>query len=259
MTDNKHDPDAFRPDHYPLLSFPEPAWQWFRQACQDLEIDSIDDKRPLLERFYSHLLGVNTWLNLTRLTSAEQYLKFHVVDALTVLNLVQELSAPGDIVLDLGSGGGYPGLPLLTWLPDRHFVLLDSRRNKATFLQQTLTLLPDTQKAEADCFRGREVGAYRPDLYQNCSIVTARAVGKAAELLLDATELLRNGGYLILLKGPNFITDESDEFDRACQKLNFALQDIHPIALDENDPDRYVVVCKRMAGRKNKAGHKYKF
>jgi len=247
MTELIHDPDAFRPDKYPLLSFPEPTWQWFLQACQDLEITVGEEKRLILERFYSHLLGVNAWLNLTRLTTAEEYLKFHVFDSLTVLNLVQELSDPGDIILDLGSGGGYPGLPLLTWLPDRHFVLLDSRRKKVTFLQQTLTLLPADQKAEAVCFRGREVSAYRPDLHNQCSLVVARAVGKAAEILLDSGELLRAGGHCIMLKGPNFITAEGDEFADACRKLDFELQDIHPIALDENDQDRYVVVSRRKA------------
>ncbi len=247
MTAQTHDPDAFRPDKYPLLSFPEPAWQWFLQACQDLEISVGAEKRLILERFYSHLLGVNAWLNLTRLTTAEEYLKFHIFDSLTVLNLIQEFSAPGDIILDLGSGGGYPGLPLLTWLPDRHFVLLDSRRKKVTFLQQALTLLPATQKAEAVCFRGREVGAHRPDLHNQCSIVIARAVGKAAEVLLDAGELLQAGGHCLMLKGPNFITAEGDEFADACRTLNFELQDIHPIALDENDPDRYVVVSRKKA------------
>ncbi len=251
MTEKTFAPLAFLPERYPQLSFPEPAWRWFQQACQDLEIALTPAHRLLLERLYSHLSGVNKWLNLTRLTDAEDYLKFHVFDSLTVLNLVQELSAPGDLILDLGSGGGYPGLPLLIWLPpDRRFVLLDSRPKKVAFLRQTLTLVPDRANAEAACFRGREVGAHRPDLRQNCDLVTARAVGKAAELLREASELLRAGGYLILLKGPNFITAESDEFNHACQKFNFELQDIHPIALAETDPDRYVVVSRRKNSRK---------
>ena len=246
-----HDPDAFLPERYPLLSFPTQDWEWFTAACKDLEITVSDAQRQTLERLYSHLLGVNTWLNLTRLTSPSDYLKFHIFDSLTVLNLVQELTSPGEIVLDLGSGGGYPGLPLAIWLPDRHFVLLDSRRKKVEFLQQTQTLLPSA-KTEAVCFRGREVAHQRPDLYQNCSLLTARAVGPASEILIDAAELLKNHGHLILLKGPNFLKDEGPDFELACRTIGFELLEILPIALDAQDPDRYVVLAQRKAEKKRK-------
>ena len=104
----------------PRLTFPEDAWEWFKTACADIELPLDDTKRPILEALYSHLVHVNETLNLTRITSPLDYLKFHVFDSLTVENLVAAYTKPDDIVVDLGSGGGYPGLPLMTWLPDRH-------------------------------------------------------------------------------------------------------------------------------------------
>ena len=117
----------FSPEKYPLLTFGEEAWQWFAAACADMEIPLDDGKKAALERIYSHLLGVNEWLNLTRHVSQLDFLKYHVFDSLTILNLVSVYTESGDIVLDLGSGGGYPGLPLALWLPDRRWRLVDSR------------------------------------------------------------------------------------------------------------------------------------
>lgn len=239
----QHDPQAFLPERYPLLQFPEQDWAWFVAACNDLEIKPSIQQRQTLEKLFSHLTGVNQWLNLTRLTSPAEYLKFHVFDSLTILNLVQELTLPGDTILDLGTGGGYPGLPLATWLADRHFVLLDSRRKKVEFLRHTITLLPHPQ-LEADCFRGREVARHRPQLRQKCALLTARAVGPASENMLDAAELLKNNGFLIMMKGPNFLRDEGEDFENACRKCGFELQEILPIALDNQDPDRYIVIAK---------------
>ena len=238
-----HDPDAFLPERYPLLEFPQADWDWFVAACHDIDIEPTIEQRQSLEKLFSHLTGVNAWLNLTRLTTPAEYLKFHVFDSLTILNLVQEMTAPGDRILDLGTGGGYPGLPLATWLTDRPFILLDSRRKKIEFLQHTIKLLPESD-LEATCFRGREVKHHRPDLYRNCALVTARAVGAASENLLDAAELLKNNGHLIMMKGPNFLKDEGEDFEMACKKTGFELQDILPIALDDQDPDRYIVIVK---------------
>ena len=248
-----HDPDAFLPERYPLLQFPQTDWDWFTAACRDLDIEPTAAQRLSLEKLFSHLTGVNTWLNLTRLTTPAEYLKFHVFDSLTILNLVQEMTVPGDRILDLGTGGGYPGLPLATWLTDRHFILLDSRRKKIEFLKHTIKLLPEAN-LEATCFRGREAEHQRPDLYRNCALVTARAVGPASENLLDASELLKNDGHLIMMKGPHFLKDEGEDFEIACKNTRFELQEILPIALDDQDPDRYIVIVKNKP-KKSPARH----
>lgn len=243
---NEHslDPQDLKPDKYPRLTFPHDAWAWFVAACKDIELSVDDDKRSRLEAIYSHLSGVNSWLNLTRIVSALDYLKFHVFDSLTVCNLLEAYTAPGDIVLDLGSGGGYPGLPLMTWLPDRQWVLCDSRARKAAFLQEAVKLTP-CAKAQAHAFRGREVASHHPELHQQCQMVTARAVGPAAELLPDAVELLAINGILMLLKGPSYPSKERDDFLNALPGYGFTLMEEHRIALDENDPDRWVVLALR--------------
>jgi 16S rRNA (guanine527-N7)-methyltransferase len=235
-------PDALKAEHYPRVNFPDAAWSWFLSACEDIELPVDEHKRPQLEGIYSHLVGVNQWLNLTRIVAPLDYLKFHVFDSLSVCSLVETYSAPGDLVLDLGSGGGYPGLPLMTWLPDRRWVLVDSRARKVAFLQEAIKLSP-CQQAQAHAFRGREVASQQPELHQQCQIVTARAVGPAAELLPDAAELLALNGILILLKGPSYPSKEREDFLQALPNYGFMLMEEHPLALDEKDPDRWVVLA----------------
>ncbi|MFA6815722.1 MAG: 16S rRNA (guanine(527)-N(7))-methyltransferase RsmG [Lentisphaeria bacterium] len=243
-TAEKHDPKAFLPEQYPRLHFSDEAWQWFLTATRDIELAVDDEKKDILEQLYSHLVGVNQWLNLTRLTTDFDYLKFHIFDSLTVLSLVEQMTTPEDVILDLGSGGGYPGLPLMLWLPDRHFVLVDSRHKKVDFLNETLKLTPCTH-VKAYAFRGREVMATHPELRHKCSIVTARAVGRGADLLADASELLALGGVFMLLKGPNYISEESAKFEKACKEFGFDLIEELPIALDNDDPDRYIILAVR--------------
>lgn len=245
LTDEKTDgTGSLKPESYPLIGFPEEDWTWFETACGDLEVPCDDAKRKVIERLYSHLLGVNAWMNLTRLTAPRDYLKFHLLDSLTILNVVNELTQgeSESIVLDLGSGGGYPGLPLAVWRPDLHIVLNDSRPRKVEFLKEAIKLTGN-DNAEAAAFRGREVRHFRHDLAASCDIVTARAVGKAADLLVDASELLVKGGAFIIMKGRNFERDEGEDFEKACRHCRFETLEIMPVALDEDDPDRFVILA----------------
>ncbi|MCR4573707.1 MAG: class I SAM-dependent methyltransferase [Lentisphaeria bacterium] len=236
----------------PRLTFPEDAWEWFKTACSDIELPLDDTKRPILEALYSHLVHVNETLNLTRITSPLDYLKFHVFDSLTIENLVAAYTKPDDIVVDLGSGGGYPGLPLMTWLPDRHWALVDSRPHKVDFLNETLKLTPAAENAHAFAFRGREAASQAPKLFQNCKLVIARAVGRGAELLQDVTALLDVNGIFILMKGPAYPQNEQPEFLRALPAANFDLLEEQNIALDETDPDRWVIVTTKLKALKQK-------
>ena len=231
----------YSPAAYPLLSLSGPPWDAFRQACREFAIPLDEDHHRILEALYSHLVGVNSWLNLTRLTEPEAYLKFHVLDSLTALPFVEELTEPGDVCLDLGSGGGYPGLPLMTWVPDRRWILVDSRRKKVEFLREAIRLTP-CRTAEAAAFRGREATAVRPDLAGRCRLVIARAVGQADRILEEAAGLVCPMGWLLLLKGPGFARDERDRAMDAAAELGFELMHETATELDDGDPERLLVL-----------------
>ena len=104
-------PEDFLPGKYPILEFPEDDWKAFRENCLALNLPDPNPKRQVFQAIYSHLCGVNQWLNLTRLTTPADYLKFSLLDSLTLLPVLESLCESQSVVMDLGSGGGYPGLP----------------------------------------------------------------------------------------------------------------------------------------------------
>ena len=100
-----------------------------------------------------------------------------------------------------------------------------------------------TSRSMSTTWRGREVAHAAPQLHQRCQLVTARAVGKATELLNDAEELLQLNGIFLCLKGQAYPTDERDDFLAALPKHGFELLEEHRIALDEDDPDRWAILA----------------
>ena len=230
------------PENYPLLPISEAAWNWFLEACADLEITVSPEQKLAIQKIYSHLVGVNEFLNLTRITNDADYLNFHFFDSLTALSLVQAYTESNDLVLDLGSGGGYPGLPLALFLPDRRWVLVDSRAKKVAFLKEAMKLT-GTPSISARAFRGREAPSVAKDLARKCKMLLCRAVGRADDLLPDAAALLQANGIFLLLKGQSYPTTEREDFLRAMPRFGFTLMEEHPIALDNADPDRWIVLA----------------
>ena len=236
-------PSDFQPARYPRLAFPDADWEWFCGACAALGIPDPAPKRATLEAIYSHLVGVNAWLNLTRLTAPADYLKFQLLDSLSILPVIAPMLEERDVVADLGSGGGYPALPLMTWLDTQHFILVDSRQKKVDFLNAAIPLVPRRGRAVAVAARGREIGRARADFVHHAAILTARAVGRGADLLPDAAELLATGGVFVLMKGPSWPAEEAPEFAAACPAYGFEQVDDVVLTLVPGDPEHHIILA----------------
>jgi 16S rRNA (guanine527-N7)-methyltransferase len=160
------------------------------------------------ERFVSLLLAGNRRMNLTRVTAPAEVARLHLLDSLAALPLIDSLG-PAE-ALDLGSGGGLPGLPLAMARPETHWTLVDSVRKKAALLAEfsaalglrNVAVLSD--RAEA---LGRSA-----DHRQRYALVTARACAPLPVLAELALPLLATGGSLLAWKGP--LTDEDEEVRR---------------------------------------------
>ncbi len=151
-----------------------------------------------LERYVALLLAGNERMNLTRVVEPESVARLHLLDALAALPLLDRL-APRQAV-DLGSGGGVPGIPLAIARPDVAWVLVDSVGRKAAFLRETaaaLELARVTVAGERAESLGRD-----PRYRERAQLVTARACAPLPVLVELAMPLLAIGGALIAWKGP---------------------------------------------------------
>jgi len=144
------------------------------------------------------LLDANRRLNLTRVTNPVEVARLHLLDALAALPLLD--SAAAFTAVDLGSGGGVPGIPLALARPDVHWVLVDSVRKKAEVLASfagALGLANITVVAERAELLGRA-----DDHRERHDLVAARACAPLPVLAELALPLLAVGGTLVAWKGP---------------------------------------------------------
>ena len=233
------------PVDHPPRPFPEDDWQWFVERCQALGIPDPQGRRSTLEALYGHLAGVNSWCNLTRLSDARAYLARHVLDALTVCAGSGALAPDGrQPALDIGSGGGYPGLPLALWVPGSRWTLIDNRRRKADFLNAAAGLIG--ARVSARHLRAAEAPARCPDLRRSQGWICARAVADASLLLREAAGLLAPGGLLVLYKGPSYLGEEAARCREAAARLGYVAAGLERVTADPADGERLLAGFRRL-------------
>ena len=154
------------------------------------------DQAANLLRHLDLVLSANHRLNLTRITTREEALIAHIVDSLAAVPHLSGFSS-ADEVADVGTGAGYPGIPIATLLPCR-LTLVESIGKKAAFLQEATEALGRGDQIRVFAGRAEELATASPGAF---AAVTARAVAALPSLVELASPLLREGGMLIALKG----------------------------------------------------------
>lgn len=153
-----------------------------------------EDQIQLCARHLELVLETNQKFNLTRITEPREAVIKHVLDSL----LPAALYSGAKTILDLGSGAGYPGIPLAILFPEIDVMLVESTQKKARFLQQVVKELK-LKNVRVEPKRGEAVLKSLPP--NRIDILTARAVG-SIEKLLDVLRPVKNRfGKLLLFKG----------------------------------------------------------
>ena len=147
--------------------------------------------------YLARLLAMNERMNLTSITDASSAWERHALDALSLVPHLADVPAGGRLV-DIGSGGGIPGIPLAIARPDLHVALIESTQKKAWFLSNVSQALGLTHvRVHADRAEKLATGP----LARQFDVVTARAVARLAALVPLVVPFARLGGRLLLIKG----------------------------------------------------------
>jgi len=189
------------------------------------------------------LLAWNVAVNLTAIRDPRAAVAAHVLDALSAVAPLRERGIRG--LLDLGSGGGYPGLPLAIALPAERALLVDSVGKKARFLEAAVAGLGLAERVDVAAERAETLAA-DPRHRGRWPAVTARAVASLADLIEVAFPLLVPGGLLVAWKRSE-IGAERDRAMPALAALGGGTLEV--IEATPPAPAGHVLVICRKTGR----------
>jgi 16S rRNA (guanine527-N7)-methyltransferase len=190
------------------------------------------------------LLAWNAAINLTAITDPERVALLHVVDSLTAVPVLA--ARPGALRLaDLGSGGGYPGLPVAIALPRARAVLVDSVAKKTRFLDTAVAVTGLGDRVAVERARAEELGQrIRGGRAAPFEVVTARAIGSLKRLAELTFPLLAPGGWLVAWKRGD-IAAELDDLRATLPRLGGGTVRVDAVHVPGLEGHRLAIVEKR--------------
>lgn len=182
--------------------------------------------------YYELIEARNELMNLTAIRGAEDVARLHFLDCAALLAAAE---FRGKTVLDVGSGAGFPGIPLKIACPDMELTLLDSQRKRVAFLEETVSLLG---LGGVDCVHGRaEENSKLPEMRERFDIAAARALSRLNVLCELCLPYVKPGGVFIAMKGPD-CAEELDESRNAIEKLGGELSGVFRYTIPGTDIGR---------------------
>lgn len=207
--------------------------------CCDLfkkyELDLPSEVYGKLEIYADFLVKYNENVNLTAITDGREIFVKHFLDSILLLKYVDIPS--NSSIIDVGTGAGFPSVPMKIYRPDLKITLLDSLNKRINFLQQ----LCEMTQIDAEFIHGRAEDYGKESQYrEKFDFSCARAVANLSVLSEYCIPFVKIGGYFISMKGPNEIIDESN---KAVELLGGKIKSDIQYSL-ENDTRRIIAIEK---------------
>ncbi len=187
-------------------------------ALSDLQAAQLLDYIQLFHKW-------NKTYNLSAIRDIESQVDRHLLDSLSVVPYIE-----ADHMIDVGTGGGLPGIPLAIMFPQKNFTLLDSAGKKTRFLFQVKTQL----KLDNVQVENRRVESFQPERLFDA--VISRAFASLKDMTDGCQHLLADGGVFYAMKGI-YPTDELSEVEK-----NYKVSDSYPLQIPREDGERHLLV-----------------
>ncbi len=204
----------------------------------EMGIELTEIQLEQFNKYYELLIEWNKKINLTRITEPEEVAVKHFADSLSLLDCYE--IPQGAKVIDVGTGAGFPGIPLKIACPDIKLTLLDSLNKRLIFLEEVC----DSLGIEADIVHLRaEEGGRKPQLRENFDIAVSRAVARLNVLSEYCLPYVKKGGDFIAMKGPD-PQEEISEGEIAIEKLGGKIDQVVEFYLPDDSGRTIVIVGK---------------
>lgn len=209
-------------------------------ACRDVSLELDEEKYRLFMEYKNLIQEWNEKINLTAITEDEEMVKKHFIDSIKVFNFKEFRNARN--IIDIGTGAGFPGIPIKIVNPDVNIVLLDSLLKRVNFLNHVITEL-NLKDIKAVHSRAEELA--RTEYRDFFDIAVSRAVANLTLLSELCLPFVKKSGYFVAMKGPN-VESELNDAKKAISSLGGKLVDVIEVTIEDSDLKHNLVIIRKI-------------
>ena len=211
------------------------------EGCKELGITLDENQKKQFTDFYEYLVEKNKVLNLTGITEFQEVLIKHFLDSLACVKAVDMSRIKR--IMDIGTGAGFPGVPLKIAFPHLEACLLDSLKKRVNFLEETFQML---KLENITAIHGRaEEYAKNKQYRETYDLCVSRAVSNLATLSEYCLPYVKTGGYFISYKSGT-VQEEVEQAQKAVKILGGKIQDVVYFQLPDSEIQRSLVVIEKI-------------
>lgn len=228
----------------PLLPSMVDIWQ------QTLNWQPTTQQQKQFQRLYELILEGNRQLNLTRIIDPEEFWEKHLWDSLRGIapllsgKIDFPVSSASPAFIDIGTGAGFPGIPVASANANCQITLLDSTRKKITFIEQILSEL-SLSNVKTLVGRAEEIGQ-QPQHRERYDVALIRAVGTGSACAEYALPLLKQKGLAVIYRG-NWTEDETTALENAVEQLGGTIELIEKFTTPLSNSIRHCLYLRKVS------------
>lgn len=212
-----------------------------KEAISDLGLSCSEKQMRQFEEYMSGILKWNEKVNLTRITDRDEFIIKHFIDSLVCCNYAEYTNAK--MIIDVGTGAGFPGIPLAILSPEKDFVLMDSLNKRLKIIDELCEKVGISNVTTVHA-RAEEL-ARNKQHREKYDLCVSRAVANMAVLAEYCLPFIKVGGFLLAYKGPE-AADEAGTAAHALKILGGEILDIRDAKLSAYEISHKIIVIKKV-------------